>query len=66
MEGASFNDHNHVGRDDLEYSSEEDMKMVSLTPTAILPGTEGYNSHSQLRDCFALSSIGMVLLTRAI
>lgn len=45
------------GREGLEYSTEADMTMVSLAPESFLPSLLGSNSHHQLRDCFALSSI---------
>lgn len=50
--------HVGVGRDDLEYSTEEDMRLVSLQTTPVLGSICGYNSHYQLRDNFAISSIG--------
>jgi len=46
------------GREGLEYSTEADMKLVSLCTKSIVPGLVGLNTHHQLRDCFALSSIG--------
>ena len=45
------------GREGLEYSTEADMAMVSLATSSFLPNLVGTNSHHQLRDCFALSSI---------
>jgi hypothetical protein len=48
------------GRDDLEYATDEDMRLVSLTTHPLLTGLTGYNAHPQLRDNFAISSVGML------
>lgn len=48
-----------VGVQGEEYSGEEDMRMVSLKTTPVLPKLTGFASHHQLRDLFTLSSVGM-------
>lgn len=46
------------GRVGLEHTAEEEMQLVSLTIQPLLPSIQGSHGHYQLRDCFAISSVG--------